>query len=59
MDGEDWELLPAANGRMQLGAIPNPQQEGMMRRVGEKRRPEVWMAWGETVPANGVRRHSK
>jgi hypothetical protein len=43
---------------MQLGGIPNPQQEGLMRRVGEKRRPEVWMAWGETVPANGVRRIS-
>ncbi len=58
MDGEQWELVPAANGHMQLGRIPNPQQEGLMRRVGESRSPEVWMAWGETVPANGVRRRS-
>jgi hypothetical protein len=57
MDGQAWELVPdLPSGRMLLGQIPNPQQEGLMRRVGEQRRPEVWMAWGETVPANGVRR---
>ena len=53
MDGERWELVPDPRGRMQLGPIPNPQQEGLMRRVGETRVPDVWMAWGETVPGNG------
>jgi hypothetical protein len=56
MDGEEWELVPDPGGRMQLGDIPNPQQEGLMRRVGETRTPDVWMAWGETVPKNGERR---
>lgn len=56
MDGEDWELVPDPRGRMELGDIPNPQQEGLMRRVGETRIPDVWMAWGETVPKNGERR---
>jgi hypothetical protein len=56
MDGEEWELVPDPRGRMLLGQLPNPQQEGLMRRVGETRQPKVWMAWGETVPAHGVRR---
>ena len=59
LDGERWELVPDPRGRMvDLGAIPNPQQEGLMQRVGEARTPVVWMAWGETVPANGDRRSS-
>jgi hypothetical protein len=54
LDGERWELVPDPRGRMvDLGQIPNPQQEGLMRRVGETREAVLWMAWGETVPANG------
>jgi hypothetical protein len=56
VDGEAWELVADPRGRMRLGPIPNPQQEGLVRRVGERRVPDVWMAWGETVPANGERR---
>jgi len=54
LDGEDWEMVAAPNGRMvDLGPIPNPQQEGLMRRKGETRTPVVWMAWGESVPSHG------
>jgi hypothetical protein len=57
IDGEAWELVADPVGRMvDLGPIPNPQQEGLMQRVGETRQPVTWMAWGETVPANGDRR---
>ena len=34
MDGEEWELVPDPQGRMMLGRLPNPQQEGLMRRGG-------------------------
>jgi DNA-binding IclR family transcriptional regulator len=30
-----------------MGAIPNPQQEGLMQRVGETRSPLHWTSWGE------------
>ncbi|UGQ11238.1 hypothetical protein LO772_31295 [Yinghuangia sp. ASG 101] len=43
---------------MELGPIPNPQQEGRIRRLAEKRGIDLWMAWGETVPENGDTRVS-
>jgi hypothetical protein len=53
VDGESWEIVADPKGRMaDLGAIPNPQQEGHVRRVGETRTPVRWMAWGESVPAH-------
>jgi hypothetical protein len=57
LDGEAWICEPDQRGRMQLGPIPNPQQEGRIRRRDDDREVEAWMAWGETVPDNGeVRR---
>jgi len=57
LDGEEWEMVAAPNGRMvDLGRIPNPQQEGIVRRKGEQRKPVKWMAWGETVPHHGDER---
>jgi hypothetical protein len=54
LDGEEWEMIAAPNGRMvDLGQVPNPQQEGLVQRKGETRTPMVWMAWGETVPHHG------
>ncbi len=51
LDGEPWEIVADPRGRMKdLGPIPNPQQEGLVRRVGETRTPKAWQAWGETVP---------
>ncbi|SNQ47296.1 conserved hypothetical protein [Frankia canadensis] len=59
MDGTAWELVPDPAGRMvDLGPIPNPQQESLMRRAGEVRQPDVWMAWGESLPKVGNRRIS-
>ncbi|MGE0385586.1 MAG: hypothetical protein AB7Q97_12705 [Gammaproteobacteria bacterium] len=52
--GEEWEFLPDPRGRMpDLGPIPNPQVEGRWRRVGDKREPDVWYAWGEAAPSHG------
>jgi hypothetical protein len=57
LDGVAWVCEPHPQGRMQgLGKMPNPQQEGRIHRVGDTRSPDVWMAWGETVPAAGDRR---
>jgi hypothetical protein len=57
IDGEKWVCEADPNGRMAgLGPIPNPQQEARMHRVADTRTPDVWMAWGETVPARGDRR---
>jgi hypothetical protein len=57
LDGEEWEMVPAPQGHMTgLGRVPNPQQEGLMRRKGETRTPVVWMAWGESVPHHGEER---
>ncbi|MBS9376441.1 hypothetical protein [Rhodococcus sp. B50] len=57
INGEAWRVDPDPNGRMEgLGRIPNPQQEGRMHRVADTRTPDVWMAWGESVPGNGERR---
>jgi hypothetical protein len=47
VDGVGWVCEPDPDGRMLgLGHIPNPQQEGRMHRVGDTRKPDVWMAWG-------------
>ena len=57
LDGEAWEMVAAPDGRMvDLGGVPNPQQEGIVRRTGDPRRPVRWMAWGETVPHHGEQR---
>ncbi|HUJ64079.1 MAG TPA: hypothetical protein VLX59_00975 [Acidimicrobiales bacterium] len=53
VDGDPWEIGADPRGRMEdLGPIPNLQQEARVRRVGERRAPVTWMAWGETVPAH-------
>lgn len=58
VDGESWEILADEQGRMaDLGPIPNPQQEALVRRVGEQRTPVMWMAWGESVPAHDPESH--
>jgi hypothetical protein len=55
VDGEAWEIVQPMDLRiLPTGHTPNRQQEGMVRRVGEKRTPVRWMAWGET--AHGTRR---
>jgi hypothetical protein len=60
LDGTRWVCEPDPQGRMQgLGTMPNPQQEGRMHRVEDTRKPDVWMAWGETVPAAGDRRRRR
>lgn len=57
IDGEEWVCEADPRGRMEgLGKVPNPQQEGFIHRVSDTRKPDVWMAWGETVPGNGERR---
>lgn len=53
LDGVAWRCDPDPQGRMQLGNMPNPQQEGRIHRVEDTRTPELWMAWGESVPGNG------
>lgn len=54
LDGVQWVCEPDPNGQMEgLGRMPNPQQEGRIHRIDDSRRPDVWMAWGETVPAAG------
>jgi hypothetical protein len=59
IDGTDWVCEPDPNGQMRgLGNMPNPQQEGRMHRVDDTRTPDVWMAWGESVPSAGVSRRS-
>jgi hypothetical protein len=57
LDGIDWVCEPDPQGQMHgLGPMPNPQQEGRIHRLADTRQPDVWMAWGETVPAAGNRR---
>jgi hypothetical protein len=54
LDGVPWVCEVSSHGRMAgLGPMPNPQQEGRIHRVADTRQPDVWMAWGETVPAAG------
>lgn len=48
VDGEGWEFVADPRGTQpDMGAIPNPQQEGLMQRVGETRSPVHWTSWGE------------
>jgi hypothetical protein len=54
IDGVDWVCEPDPEGHMRgLGQMPNPQQEGRIHRVNDTRQPDIYMAWGETVPAAG------
>jgi hypothetical protein len=54
LDGMPWVCEASPQGRMRgLGPMPNPQQEARIHRIGDSRQPDVWMAWGETVPAAG------
>lgn len=53
--GEEYEFSPDPRGRMPgLGPIPNPQVEGIWRRKGDDREPDVWFAWGEIAPEHGL-----
>lgn len=55
VDGEAWEILQPSELRILPTAhTPNRQQEGIVRRVGETRKPVRWLAWGET--AHGTER---
>ncbi len=52
---DQWEFLPDPRGRMpdMLGGAAQswtPQNEGRWRKVGDKRQPEAWFAWGELAP---------
>lgn len=48
VDGEPWEFVADPRGvQPDMGRIPNPQQEGLMRRVGDTRKPVHWSSWGE------------
>jgi hypothetical protein len=54
VDGERWEMISDPRGRLLSTAkMPNPQQEGLVRRVGETRKPLAWCAWGESAPGHG------
>jgi hypothetical protein len=53
-NGVAWEFLPDPKGRMpdMLGGgaqSPTPQIEGQWRRVGDRRKPKTWFAWGEVA----------
>jgi hypothetical protein len=39
--------------------LANPQQEGLVRRVGETRKPVAWFSWGETAPRHGNTRTNR
>jgi hypothetical protein len=56
--GEPWDWRADPLGRMPDYGIDilNPQSEGQLRRVGDKRTAVSWMGWGETCKANGDRR---
>jgi len=55
---QEWEFLPDPKGTMPdlLGLVQpsTPQVEGRWRRIGDKREPDVWFAWGEVAPAHGL-----
>lgn len=58
--GEQWEIIPDARGRqVDMAKMANPQQEGLVRRVGETRKPVAWFAWGETAPTHGNTRTNR
>jgi hypothetical protein len=53
-NGVAWEFLPDRKGRMpdmlSGGAqSTTPQNEGLWRRVGDRRKPHTWFAWGEVM----------
>jgi hypothetical protein len=59
-DGEAWEVVPDPRGRqVGLAKMKNPQQEGLIQRVGETRKPVAWFAWGETAPTHGDTRRNR
>jgi hypothetical protein len=58
--GEQWEFLPDEKGEMIdfVGGFPiTAQQEGRWRKVGDRREPDRWMAWGESDRRNGSARN--
>jgi hypothetical protein len=60
VNGEAWEMVPSIAGRqLDMAKMPNPQQEGLVRRVGETRAPVAWFAWGETAPSHGNLRSNR
>ena len=60
VEGEAWEFLPDPRGPMPelMGKTQptTPQNEGRWQRVGEKREPDVYFAWGEIAPGHGLER---
>jgi hypothetical protein len=59
-DGEAWEIVPDPRGRqIDMIKLANPQQEGLVQRVGETRKPVAWFSWGETAPKHGNRGHNR
>jgi len=57
---EEWEFLPDPKGEMLdfVGGFPvTAQQEGRWRRVGDTRKPDRWMGWGESDRRNGSARN--
>jgi hypothetical protein len=58
--GERWEIVPDPRGRqVDMMQLANPQQEGLVRRVGETRKPVAWFSWGETAPRHGNTRTNR
>jgi hypothetical protein len=56
--GEQWEFVPDPRGRLVgLGTLKNPQVDGRWRRVGDRREPDVWFAWGEAAPGSARSAH--
>ncbi|MBB5498659.1 hypothetical protein [Paraburkholderia sp. MM5384-R2] len=53
--GAEWEFIPDQQGHMPdmlgTGATTafTPQTEGRWRRLGDRREPEAWFAWGEVA----------
>jgi hypothetical protein len=59
-NGEAWEIIADPRGRqIDMMKLANPQQEGLVRRVGETRQPVAWFAWGESAPKHGSRGHNR
>jgi len=61
LDGnEEWEFMPDVKGEMVdfIGGFPiTAQQQGYWHRVGDTRRPDRWLGWGETDRRNGTARN--
>ena len=59
-NGEAWEIISDPRGRqIDMMKLANPQQEGLVQRVGEKRKPVAWFSWGESAPKHGNRGHNR